>query len=160
VVDAAAGLTTAEAQLRLARDGPNAIVDVSQHPVWRAIKKLWAPVPWMLEAAIVIQLGLNDAAADSDHRVFFWVRKHPCSYFRWRKIRSVPPVHDRMMRFGAVAFLRERARNRCLTGATVLSSRWIAEQSGKHRNMTAVLQRRGNSGRKPIRSRSLGGRRS
>jgi H+-transporting ATPase len=38
----------------------NAIVDVSQHPVWRAIKKLWAPVPWMLEAAILIQLGLGD----------------------------------------------------------------------------------------------------
>jgi len=35
-------------------------VDVSQHPVWRAIKKLWAPVPWMLEAAILIQLGLGD----------------------------------------------------------------------------------------------------
>ena len=71
MVDAAAGLTTAEAQLRLARDGPNAIVEVSQHPVWRALKKLWAPVPWMLEAAIVIQLGLNDAAADSDHRCVF-----------------------------------------------------------------------------------------
>jgi H+-transporting ATPase len=60
VADAAIGLTTAEAQLRLARDGSNAIVDVSQHPVWRAVKKLWAPVPWMLEAAILIQLGLGD----------------------------------------------------------------------------------------------------
>jgi H+-transporting ATPase len=60
MADAATGLTTAEAQLRLARDGLNAIVDVSQHPVWRAIKKLWAPVPWMLEAAILIQLGLGD----------------------------------------------------------------------------------------------------
>jgi H+-transporting ATPase len=60
VADAAIGLTTAEVELRLARNGPNAIVDVSQHPVWRAFKKLWAPVPWMLEAAILIQLGLGD----------------------------------------------------------------------------------------------------
>jgi H+-transporting ATPase len=60
LADATTGLTTAEAQQRLARDGLNAIVDVSQHPVWRAIKKLWAPVPWMLEAAILIQLGLGD----------------------------------------------------------------------------------------------------
>jgi hypothetical protein len=45
MADADNGLTTAEAQLMLARDGQNAIVDVSQHPVRRAIKKLWAPVP-------------------------------------------------------------------------------------------------------------------
>jgi len=56
VTDAGVGLTTAEAQQRLARDGANAIIDVSQ----RAIKKLWAPVPWMLEAAILIQLGLGE----------------------------------------------------------------------------------------------------
>jgi len=60
LADATTGLTTAEAQQRQARDGLNAIVDVSQHPVWRAIQKLWAPVPWMLEAAILIQLGLGD----------------------------------------------------------------------------------------------------
>jgi len=60
VADAVVGLTAVEAQLRLTRDGPNAIVDVSRHPVWRALKKLWAPVPWMLEAAILIQIGLGD----------------------------------------------------------------------------------------------------
>ncbi len=60
MTNAVPGLTTADARRLLARDGPNAIVDVSQHPVWRALKKLWAPVPWMLEAAILIQLGLGD----------------------------------------------------------------------------------------------------
>jgi H+-transporting ATPase len=54
------GLTTNEAQQRLAKDGPNAIVDVTQHPVLRAVQKLWAPVPWMLEAAILLQLVLGD----------------------------------------------------------------------------------------------------
>jgi H+-transporting ATPase len=54
------GLTSDEARLLLEKIGPNAIVDVAQHPVRRAFGKLWAPVPWMLEAAILLQLGLGD----------------------------------------------------------------------------------------------------
>jgi magnesium-transporting ATPase (P-type) len=54
------GLTSEEAKRRLERGGPNAIADVARHPVRRAIGKLWAPVPWMLEAAIVLQLGLKE----------------------------------------------------------------------------------------------------
>jgi H+-transporting ATPase len=54
------GLTTEEAHRRLAKDGPNAIIDVTQHPMLRAVQKLWAPVPWMLEAAILLQLVLGD----------------------------------------------------------------------------------------------------
>jgi H+-transporting ATPase len=57
---ASVGLTSEEAQRRLASTGPNAIVDVAVHPLWRALGKLWAPIPWMLEAAIVLQLGLGD----------------------------------------------------------------------------------------------------
>jgi H+-transporting ATPase len=33
--------------------------DISAHPLARAMEKLWAPVPWMLEAAIVLQLFLR-----------------------------------------------------------------------------------------------------
>jgi H+-transporting ATPase len=54
------GLTTQEALLRLKQGGSNAIVDVTTHPVKRALGKLWAPVPWMLEAAILLQIGLGD----------------------------------------------------------------------------------------------------
>lgn len=54
------GLTSTEAQHRLKTLGSNAIADVSQHPVHRALGKLWAPVPWMLEAAILLQLFLGD----------------------------------------------------------------------------------------------------
>src|SRR5580692_2046919 len=54
------GLTTDEAHRRLTKDGPNAIVDVTQHPLLRAAQKLWAPVPCMLEAAILLQLVLGD----------------------------------------------------------------------------------------------------
>jgi H+-transporting ATPase len=60
MADSPIGLTTNEARQRLAKDGPNAVVDVTQHPVLRALQKLWAPVPWMLEAAILLQLVLGD----------------------------------------------------------------------------------------------------
>jgi H+-transporting ATPase len=54
------GLTSDEAGRRLVTFGSNAIADVAQHPVRRALGKLWAPVPWMLEAAILLQLFLGD----------------------------------------------------------------------------------------------------
>ena len=53
------GLTTQEAQSRLETIGPNSMPDAAPHPLRRMIDKLWAPVPWMLEAAIVLQLVLH-----------------------------------------------------------------------------------------------------
>ena len=53
------GLTNEEARSRLAQSGPNAIQDTSLHPLRRALAKFWAPVPWMLEAAIVLELVLG-----------------------------------------------------------------------------------------------------
>jgi len=58
----AIGLTTPEAQARLGRVGPNAMPDTSSHPWRRALDKFWAPVPWMLEAAVVLELGLGKFA--------------------------------------------------------------------------------------------------
>ena len=58
--DSAAGLTSEEARRRLAAHGTNAVQDDIQHPVSRALKKLWAPVPWMLEAAVLLQLTLGE----------------------------------------------------------------------------------------------------
>src|ERR1700733_15296373 len=54
------GLSSADARDRLEKSGSKAVADVSQHPVRRALGKLWAPVPWMLEAAILLQLFLGD----------------------------------------------------------------------------------------------------
>lgn len=53
------GLTGDEARRRLERSGPNAMPDTSAHPLRRAVSKLWAPVPWMLEAAILLELALG-----------------------------------------------------------------------------------------------------
>jgi H+-transporting ATPase len=54
------GLTSAEALRRLAEHGPNAVAE-SAPPAWRAfLAKFWAPVPWLLEAAVVLQIGLHE----------------------------------------------------------------------------------------------------
>ena len=55
-----AGLSGDEARHRLQRLGPNAMPDTSAHLLRDALGKFWAPVPWMLEAVIVIELGLHD----------------------------------------------------------------------------------------------------
>lgn len=54
-----AGLTSEEANSRLKRSGPNAVPDTAPRPLRRALAKFWAPVPWMLEAAIVLELFLG-----------------------------------------------------------------------------------------------------
>jgi len=51
-----AGLTTTEARARLVNYGPNAMPDTSAHPLRMAFEKFWAPVPWLLEAAVVLEL--------------------------------------------------------------------------------------------------------
>ncbi|MGA7324578.1 MAG: HAD-IC family P-type ATPase [Rhodomicrobium sp.] len=53
------GLTSDEARSRLEKFGPNAVPDTSMHPLRMALEKFWAPVPWMLEAAIVLELVLG-----------------------------------------------------------------------------------------------------
>jgi H+-transporting ATPase len=59
------GLTTAEAAQRSAQYGPNEVAEAKRHPVAAFVRKLWAPVPWMLEATVVLQLvlGKTDEAA-------------------------------------------------------------------------------------------------
>jgi len=67
------GLTTAAAQTRFQQDGPNAVADTSIHPIKNALIKFWAPVPWLLEAAIVLQVILHkyvEAAVIGGLRIF------------------------------------------------------------------------------------------
>ena len=54
------GLSSNEAGSRLQQFGPNSIPDTSVHPIRSALGKFWAPVPWMLEVVIVIELGLHE----------------------------------------------------------------------------------------------------
>jgi H+-transporting ATPase len=59
-VTAQGGLTSDEARRRLATFGPNTMPDTAVHPLRRALGEFWAPVPWMLEAAILLQIVLGD----------------------------------------------------------------------------------------------------
>ena len=54
-----AGLTSDDARRRLDKFGPNAIADTALRPWRRALAKFWAPIPWMLEAAIVLEMVLG-----------------------------------------------------------------------------------------------------
>jgi H+-transporting ATPase len=56
---ASTGLTSDEARARLEKDGPNAMPDTSAHPLRNALSKFWAPVPWLLEASVVLELVLH-----------------------------------------------------------------------------------------------------
>ena len=53
------GLTSDEARRQLAKFGPNLMPDTSVHPLRVALEKFWTPVPWMLEAAILLELALG-----------------------------------------------------------------------------------------------------
>jgi H+-transporting ATPase len=53
------GLTSDDVRRRIEKFGPNAVPDTSLHPLRRALTKFWAPVPWMLEAAIVLEVLLG-----------------------------------------------------------------------------------------------------
>jgi len=54
------GLSDADVQQQRAKWGMNAVADTSGNPIKSALTKFWAPVPWMLEAAIIFQLVLGD----------------------------------------------------------------------------------------------------
>jgi H+-transporting ATPase len=56
----AAGATTAEAELRLAKYGRNEVAEEQESLVKTIARHFWAPVPWMLEATVVLQLVLGE----------------------------------------------------------------------------------------------------
>ncbi len=58
-VSSAVGLSKEEAQRRLAQYGPNAVIDVKQKTWILFLKKLWEPVPWMLEITLILELVLG-----------------------------------------------------------------------------------------------------
>ncbi|MFP3681473.1 cation-transporting P-type ATPase, partial [Pseudomonas sp. SIMBA_041] len=53
------GLSTAEAQQRRGRFGPNVVGETLPSFRRLLLTKLWAPVPWLLEGAIALQILLG-----------------------------------------------------------------------------------------------------
>ncbi|MFY9639482.1 MAG: HAD-IC family P-type ATPase [Rhodomicrobium sp.] len=54
------GLSSEEAQRKLAQIGPNAVTEPHVSPFARIARRFWEPVPWMLEASIVLQLSIGE----------------------------------------------------------------------------------------------------
>jgi H+-transporting ATPase len=48
------GLSQAEAQKRLTQYGPNEIEEKKINPILKFLTYLWGPIPWMIEAAVVL----------------------------------------------------------------------------------------------------------
>jgi len=53
------GLTSQEARGRLETFGPNSMQETAENPLRRALTKFWTPIPWMLEAATILELVLG-----------------------------------------------------------------------------------------------------
>jgi H+-transporting ATPase len=51
-----AGLTSAEAAARLKQHGLNRVEEERRRPVLAFLSKFWAPVPWMLEATVILEI--------------------------------------------------------------------------------------------------------
>ncbi|WBL37259.1 plasma-membrane proton-efflux P-type ATPase [Tepidiforma flava] len=55
----AVGLTTAQAEELLRAHGPNVIPE-AREPAWKPLaRKFWGPIPWMLEATVILELALG-----------------------------------------------------------------------------------------------------
>lgn len=54
------GLSSEEAARRLTECGPNEVGEEHQHVVKRIARHFWAPVPWMLEATIILQIVIGE----------------------------------------------------------------------------------------------------
>ncbi|HTY28017.1 MAG TPA: cation-transporting P-type ATPase, partial [Mycobacterium sp.] len=53
----AQGLTSAQARSRLERYGPNEIAEQHRNPLLVLLGYFWAPIPWMIEVALVLSLA-------------------------------------------------------------------------------------------------------
>ena len=48
------GLSSAEAEARLAQYGPNALAEKKVNPLLKFLRYFWGPIPWMIEVAAVL----------------------------------------------------------------------------------------------------------
>lgn len=54
------GLTADEAARRLQQYGRNEVAEKQGHPLNRLARHFWPPVPWMLEATVLLQLAIGE----------------------------------------------------------------------------------------------------
>jgi H+-transporting ATPase len=57
------GLSSSEAEKRLQKYGPNDIPEKKVNPIKKFLKFFWGPIPFMIEAAVIISAFLQDVAS-------------------------------------------------------------------------------------------------
>ena len=60
------GLSQAEAQKRLTQYGPNEIEEKETHSLLKFLTYFWGPIPWMIEAAVILSAIVR-------HWADFWI---------------------------------------------------------------------------------------
>ncbi len=53
------GLTSSEAEKRLQQFGPNEIPEKKQNPLIKFLSYFWGPIPWMIEAAMIMSAAIQ-----------------------------------------------------------------------------------------------------
>ena len=64
------GLTQAEAQKRLTQYGPNEIEEKKTNPFLKFLTYFWGPIPWMIEAAVILSARRPALAGFCHHPPF------------------------------------------------------------------------------------------
>ena len=100
------GLTAASAAELLKRYGPNEVRESRESPWLTFARHFWAPVPWMLEAAIILTIALG-RQADAVIIFFLLVFNAVVSYFQENRagnalalLRKRLAVNSRVLRDG------------------------------------------------------------
>jgi H+-transporting ATPase len=91
------GLTSAEARERLARFGPNAVVEKKPRTWLLFLHKFWGPVPWMLELILILE-GILDKWPEATIIVLLLIFNAVLSFSQERKAQ------------GALELLKQRLR--------------------------------------------------
>jgi magnesium-transporting ATPase (P-type) len=81
-------LTSDEVRRRLDKFGPNAVPETTLHPLRRVLANFWAPIPWMLEAAIILELPLANTLKVRSSR-FFWFSTPLSGFSRKGELRKL-----------------------------------------------------------------------
>jgi len=100
------GLASEQARALLRQFGPNAVMEPKKHPLLAFLRKFWAPVPWLLEATIILEVILGKTP-EAVIIAFLLLFNASLSLFQERKahnaleaLRRRLPVRARVLRDG------------------------------------------------------------
>jgi H+-transporting ATPase len=85
------GLSQAEAQKRLTQYGPNEIEEKKTNPFLKFLSYFWGPIPWMIEAAVILSAWSGTGRTFSSSSFCFWPTPWSDSGKNARRATPSPP---------------------------------------------------------------------